>query len=101
MEASAAGTNWEYPCSAMDAPPNTSAANVYWELSYVVTRLFSEATDQSAPIAAIMALLGSRLDWDLVTFWKLDEGRRMLVCLDVWQAPSRPCEEFAQASCAR
>ena len=79
----------------------TEGDGLYWELSYAVTRLFTEAPEETAPIPAIAQLLGRRLGWDVVNFWTLDEARVLLVCREVWHEPGRESPNFEKVTRAR
>jgi len=49
------------------------SAQDYWNISHEVTRLFTEAPDESPPADAMLRLLTTRLGWDVGGFWIVNE----------------------------
>jgi len=73
----------------------------YWNISHVVTRLFTEAPDASPPTDATLRLLTTRLGWDVGEFWIVNELRMALECAAFYSPTADSFKNFETVSRAR
>jgi len=73
----------------------------YWNISHVVTRLFTEAADASPPTDATLRLLTTRLGWDVGGFWIVNELRMALECAAFYSHTPESFKNFETVSRAR
>src|SRR2546422_6516281 len=76
---------------ASDVPRNSIKAE-YWQVSYAITRMFGNAGDKT-PFAGALQLITISLDYDLGTFWVVNDLRMTLDCAEYF---SRSPETFPQ-----
>jgi PAS domain S-box-containing protein len=77
------------------------SAQDYWDISYAVTRLFTEAPDESPPTDATLRLLTTRLGWDVGGFWIVNELRMALECAAFYSPTPDSFKNFETVSRAR
>ena len=77
------------------------SAQDYWNISHVVTLLFTEAPDQSPPTDATLRLLTTRLGWDVGGFWIVNELRMALECAAFYSPTPDSFKNFETVSRAR
>jgi PAS domain S-box-containing protein len=73
----------------------------YWSISHEVTRLFTEAPDESPPTDAMLRLLTTRLGWDVGEFWIVNELRMALECAAFYSPTPDSFKNFETVSRAR
>ncbi|PYX02910.1 MAG: hypothetical protein DMG86_05425 [Acidobacteria bacterium] len=77
------------------------SAQDYWDISHAVTRLFTEAPDESPPTDATLQLLTTRLGWDVGGFWIVNELRMALECAAFYSPTPDSFKNFETVSRAR
>jgi PAS domain S-box-containing protein len=77
------------------------SAQDYWNISHAVTRLFTEAPDESPPADAMLRLLTTRLGWDVGGFWIVNELRMALECAAFYSPTPDSFKNFETVSRAR
>src|SRR5438552_11007131 len=77
------------------------SAQDYWNISHAVTRLFTEAPDESPPTDAMLRLLTTRLGWDVGGFWIVNELRMALECAAFYSHTPESFKNFETVSRAR
>jgi PAS domain S-box-containing protein len=77
------------------------SAQDYWNISHAVTRLFTEAPDESPPTDAMLRLLTTRLGWDVGEFWIVNELRMALECAAFYSPTPDSFKNFETVSRAR
>ena len=77
------------------------SAQDYWNISHAVTRLFTEAPDESPPADAMLRLLTTRLGWDVGGFWIVNELRMALECAAFYSPTPNSFNNFETVSRAR
>ena len=77
------------------------SAQDYWNISHAVTRLFTEAPDESSPADGTLRLLTMRLGWDVGGFWIVNELRMALECASFYSPTPDSFKNFETVSRAR
>ena len=77
------------------------SAQDYWNISHEVTRLFTEAPDESPPADAMLRLLTTRLGWDVGGFWIVNELHMALECAAFYSPTPNSFKNFEIVSRAR
>ena len=56
-------------------------------VGYALTRVLAEAENLEAASPLILRSICEGLGWELGAFWRLDEGAKVLRCVDLWHPP--------------
>jgi PAS domain S-box-containing protein len=67
-------------------------------VQYAVTRILAECETVAAAVPRLLATIGALKGWPAGAFWAVDEERRVLHCLDFWQAPGTGAAQLQAAS---
>lgn len=65
---------------------------------YAVTRVLAEAPDLKVAAPKILRAICESLGWSVGAIWQVHEEENLLRCVETWQAPSAPLEEFARST---
>ncbi|MGD0044247.1 MAG: GAF domain-containing protein, partial [Isosphaeraceae bacterium] len=53
-------------------------------VQYAATRVLSEVDSLTEAIPLILEIVGQRLDWDIGSFWRPEQGAHQLRCVTLW-----------------
>jgi len=67
-------------------------------LQHAVAKVLAEATTVEQAIPELLRVIGTNLEWQVGTFWLVEERAKTLRCLHTWGAHPHPVEEFLEAS---
>ncbi|MCS6294302.1 MAG: PAS domain S-box protein [Nitrospira sp.] len=67
-------------------------------LQHAVAKVLAEASTVEQAIPELLRVIGSSLEWQVGTFWLVQEKTRLLRCTQTWGAHPHPVEEFLEAS---
>lgn len=67
-------------------------------LQHAVAKVLAEASTVEQAIPELLRVIGSSLEWQVGTFWRVHEKTRILRCTQTWGAHPHPVEEFLKAS---
>ncbi len=67
-------------------------------LQHAVAKVLAEASTVEQAIPELLRVIGSSLEWQVGTFWLVQEKTRLLRCTQTWSAHPYPVEEFLEAS---
>jgi len=67
-------------------------------LQHAVAKVLAEASTVEQAIPELLRVIGSSLEWQVGTFWLVQEKTRLLRCTQTWGAHPYPVEEFLDAS---
>lgn len=74
----------------------------FFEISYSITRILSDARDSSVAVLSVLQVLGKNLGWDLGVFWIVDGSHFVLKCTHVWNPSREPgFRQFEQVTRSR
>jgi PAS domain S-box-containing protein len=63
-----------------------------------VTQILAQEQDVEKALTDILAAICTALEWDVGCFWQHRRDENVLHCLEYWQQPSRPLEDFRNAT---
>ncbi len=67
-------------------------------VGYALTRVLSEAETLESASPLILEYICEGLGWELGAFWRLDEGAKVLRCVDMWHPPALEFPGFEWAT---
>ena len=67
-------------------------------LQHAVAKVLAEASTVEQAIPELLRVIGASLEWQVGTFWRVEEKARTLRCVHTWGAHPHPVEEFLEAS---
>ncbi|SPP64668.1 response regulator [Nitrospira lenta] len=67
-------------------------------LQHAVAKVLAEASTVEQAIPELLRVIGSSLEWQVGTFWLVQEKTRLLRCTQTWSAQPSLVEEFFEAS---
>ncbi len=67
-------------------------------VGYALTRVLAEAENLEAASPLILKSICEGLGWELGAFWRLDEGAKVLRCVDLWHPPALEFPSFEWAT---
>jgi signal transduction histidine kinase len=65
---------------------------------YAVTRVLAESANLEDAGQAVLRAIGEGLEWELGTFWNMDEQAQVLRFVDLWHVPHLEASEFVDDS---
>jgi PAS domain S-box-containing protein len=70
----------------------------FWDISYAITRLFTESESKASPFRSTLELLTRELGWEAATFWIVNESRMLLECSEFYDDTGNPHPNFETVS---
>jgi PAS domain S-box-containing protein len=80
--------------------PRESIKAEQWQISYAITRMFSNA-EGKAPFAGALQLITTSLDYDLGAFWVVNDLRMMLDCAEYFSRIPQAFPQFETVTRSR
>ena len=65
-------------------------------VQYAATRVLSEVDSLTEAIPLILEIVGQRLDWDIGSFWRLEQGVHQLRCVTLWHGSGTVFPNFEE-----
>ncbi len=65
-------------------------------VQYVATRVLSEVNSLTEAIPLILEIVGQRLDWDIGSFWRLEQGIHQFRCVTLWHGSGTAFPSFEE-----
>ena len=65
-------------------------------VQYAATRVLSEVDSLTEAIPLILEIVGQRLDWDIGSFWRLEQGIHQLRCVTLWHGSGTAFPNFEE-----
>ncbi len=91
------GGTYSFNAFITDATGARRAAR-HREAQHGVVLSLAEAATVETALAGALAALGTRLQWEVATFWSADRGGSVLHCGGVWHNGATGMEDFAAAT---
>lgn len=70
----------------------------FLELQIILTQIFQTSNSLKEAASKALAVIGTYLEWDIVTLWVVNEQNTSMECVDVWHAASLNISAFKAAS---
>ena len=67
-------------------------------VQYAATRVLSEVDSLTEAIPQILEIIGQRLDWDVASFWRLEQGVHQLRCVTLWHGSGTAFPSFEETT---
>jgi len=67
-----------------------------FEVQYAATRVLSEVDSLNEANPLILEIIGQRLDWDIGSFWRVDQGIHQMRCVTLWHGSGSSFPRFEE-----